>query len=106
MVFIASLVSQREHAEHDAGDSHNDRGTEQEWEVHKPLMVGELDATPGSRRPRKVAGVSGLTGKPVVVWPSSAAWANCTLRHAKLPPTSAMTGRTLKPSEGRDRRAG
>jgi hypothetical protein len=84
MVFIASVVSQREHAEHDAGDSHNDRGAEQEWN-REPLMVGELDATAPTTR--KVAGVSGLTGKPVVIWSSSAAWANCTsARQAGRPP--------------------
>ena len=32
---------------------------------------------------RNVAGVSGLTGKPVVIWPSSAAWPTCARRHAE-----------------------
>jgi hypothetical protein len=93
MVFIASVVSQREHAEHDAGDSHNDRGAEQEWN-REPLMVGELDATEaadqegrGRQRAHREAGRHLVEQRGL---------GELHLRHAKLPPTSAMTGRTLK----------
>src|SRR6185503_20947717 len=49
---------------------------------------------PVSPTTRKVAGVSGLTGKPVVIWPRSAAWPTCTAGTPNAPATSAITGST------------
>ena len=41
---------------------------------------------------QNVAGVSGLTGKPVVIWPSSAAWPTWIGGTPSVLPTSATTG--------------
>ena len=42
------------------------------------------------------AGVSGLTGNPVVIWPSSAAWPICTGGTPRPCATAATTGSTPK----------
>ena len=49
---------------------HHNRGREQ-IRSRVALMVAELDA--GEADDEKVAGVSGLTGNPVVIWPRRAA---------------------------------
>src|SRR5690606_12128307 len=41
---------------------------------------------------RKVDGVSGLTGNPTVIWPSSAAWPMAVAGTPNVPATSAITG--------------
>ena len=86
--------SQRENSEGDGGEGHDDGSGEKkrnrEFLVISQVYSGE------SYGLTNVAGVSGLTGKPVVICPRTAACASWTEGTPSIFPASAKTGRTPK----------